>query len=103
MLDLLDTPAEERFEHIIHIAQRLFDSPYTLISLTDDCRQWFKFSQGLDANAPPRDISFCGHAILGEDISEVPDALQDARFADNPLVTGPPNIRFYAGAPLTSS
>lgn len=99
-LELLDTPAEERFDRITRIAQRLFDVPVSLISLIDSDRQWFKSRVGLGASETPRDISFCGHAILGDEIFEVPDALDDPRFADNPLVTGPPNLRFYAAAPL---
>ncbi|NMG76045.1 response regulator [Aromatoleum diolicum] len=100
-LELLDTPAEERFDRITRIAQRLFNVPITLISLIDSERQWFKSRQGVDVSETSREISFCGHAILGDDIFEIPDALNDPRFADNPLVTGPPDLRFYAAAPLT--
>lgn len=102
-LDILDTPAEERFDRITRIARRLFDVPIALISLVDADRQWFKSSQGLPVSETPRNISFCGHAILGPDTFYVPDALHDPRFVDNPLVTGDPNIRFYAGAPLEVS
>lgn len=101
-LDLLDTPAEDRFDRITRTAARLFDVPIALVSLVDSCRQWFKSRQGLDACETERDISFCGHAIHAGDILLVPDAHQDPRFADNPLVTGPPFVRFYAGAPLTT-
>ncbi|BAL24108.1 PAS domain S-box protein [Azoarcus sp. KH32C] len=101
-LDLLDTPPEERFDRITRIARRLFDVPIALVSLIDHDRQWFKSRQGLDATETPRDISFCGHTILAPDIFEVPDAFDDPRFADNPLVAGPPNIRFYAAAPLST-
>jgi len=99
-LDILDTPGEERFDRITRIAQRHFSIPIALVSLVDRKRQWFKSHQGVEASETPRDISFCGHAILGEDIFYIPNALEDPRFADNPLVTAAPNIRFYAGAPL---
>jgi PAS domain S-box-containing protein len=97
---VLDTAPEERFDRITRIAQASFRVEIALVSLVDADRQWFKSAQGLAATQTPRDISFCGHAILGEDIFEIPDALQDTRFADNPLVTGAPFIRFYAGMPL---
>ena len=99
-LSVLDTPAEERFDRITRIAQQHFRVPIALVSLIDSERQWFKSRQGLEAKETPRDISFCGHAILSEDILCIPNALADPRFADNPLVAGGPNIRFYAGAPL---
>lgn len=102
-LELLDTPAEERFDRITRIAQRLFDVPIVLVSLVDQCRQWFKSAQGLGASETPRDISFCGHAIHAGKVFVVENALADPRFADNPLVTGPPDIRFYAGAPLATA
>jgi len=102
-LQLLDSPAEERFDRITRSAKRHFQVPIGLVSLVDAERQWFKSRQGLDAAQTPRDISFCGHAILADDIFHVPNALVDRRFADNPLVTGPPDIRFYAGAPLRAS
>ncbi|WP_347362310.1 GGDEF domain-containing protein [Vibrio vulnificus] len=99
-LNILDTAAEERFDRVTRIARRLFDVPIALVSLVDEDRQWFKSCFGLDVSETPRDISFCGHAILGADTLIVEDASQDARFADNPLVTGKPHIRFYAGVPL---
>jgi len=99
-LNLLDTSAEERFDRYTRMAKRYFGVSIALVSLVDAERQWFKSRQGLAARETPRDISFCGHAILGSNIFHIPDTLKDPRFIDNPLVTGPPNIRFYAGAPL---
>ncbi len=101
-LRVLDTPAEERFDRITRIARDLFKVPIALISLVDADRQWFKSKTGLDAAQTPRSISFCGHAILGSEIFLVENALEDPRFLDNPLVVGPPGIRFYAGMPLQS-
>lgn len=102
-LCILDTPPEERFDRLTRVAKRYFQVPIALISLVDSDRQWFKSRQGLDASETPRDISFCGHAILDDKVLYIPNALEDDRFADNPLVTGPPDIRFYAGAPLHAS
>ncbi|UDL04712.1 GAF domain-containing protein [Marinobacter sp. CA1] len=100
---LLDSPAEERFDRLTRVAQRLFGVEIALVSLVDADRQWFKSRQGLDALETPRSVSFCGHAILNEDILVVENAAHDSRFHDNPLVCGSPNIRFYAGAPLHSA
>lgn len=97
---ILDTPAEERFDRITQFAMREFDMPMALVSLVDRDRQWFKSNFGIDAAETPRDISFCGHAILERNLLLVPDALRDERFHDNPLVVNKPWIRFYAGAVL---
>lgn len=101
-LRILDTPAEDRFDRITRMAKRFFDVEICLISLVDSQRQWFKSKQGLDACETSREISFCGHAILGEKAFVVNDASQDVRFSDNPLVTEGPEIRFYAGMPIHS-
>jgi PAS domain S-box-containing protein len=101
-LNVLDTPADERFDRITRLAQAYFKVPITLVTLVDAGRQWFKSNQGLGATETPRNISFCGHAILGDDVFYVPNTLLDQRFSDNPLVTGAPDIRFYAGAPLAA-
>ncbi|NNC63441.1 MAG: diguanylate cyclase [Gammaproteobacteria bacterium] len=101
-LKLLDTPPEERFDRVTRLARRVFGVPISLVSLVDADRQWFKSSQGLEATETPRDISFCGHAIVGDRIMVVNDATGDERFCDNPLVCGAPNIRFYAGYPLNA-
>ncbi|WAJ72059.1 PAS domain S-box protein [Catenovulum adriaticum] len=97
---LLDSLPEERFDRITRLVQQCFDVPIALISLVDMDRQWFKSKQGLNACETPREISFCGHAIAQQDIFEIPNALTDERFSDNPLVTNAPAIRFYAGIPL---
>ena len=99
-LDVLDTPAEERFDRLTRLARRLFDVPIALVSLVDQDRQWFKSRAGLDATETPRDVSFCGHTILDDRPLVVPNALDDARFADSPLVLAEPNVRFYVGWPL---
>ena len=98
---LLDTPAEERFDRITRMAQRLFNAPFALISLIDEDRQWFKSRQGLEMKETPRAFSFCAHAITGDGVFHVADAVDDARFSENRLVLGNPNIRFYAGCPIT--
>jgi len=100
---LLDTPAEERFDRITRMASRIFNVPIALVSLVDTNRQWFKSCIGLPVRETSRDISFCGHAILDDEVFVIPDASLDNRFADNPLVTSAPLIRFYAGCPLILS
>ncbi|MDH5631525.1 MAG: PAS domain S-box protein [Gammaproteobacteria bacterium] len=98
----MDTASDERFDRLTRLAQQLFDAPIALITLVDARRQWFKSAQGLSVSETGRDISFCGHTILSDDILEIQDARLDERFANNPLVVAAPNIRFYAGAPLHS-
>jgi len=99
-LGILDTPPEERFDRLTRMAKRLLGVPIALVSLVDENRQWFKSCFGLNVSETSRDISFCGHAILGNDLFIIPDTIMDERFADNPLVLNDPYIRFYAGCPL---
>jgi len=101
-LDVLFTPSEERFDRITRLASKLLGTPIALVSLIADKCQWFKSVHGLDATETPREVSFCGHAILGDNTFVVENAAQDPRFSDNPVVTGDPNVRFYAGHPLHS-
>jgi GAF domain-containing protein len=98
--EVLDTPVEPAFDRIVRLAALLLDVPITLISLIDAERQWFKSRHGLEATETPRALAFCDHAIRGHDVMVVADAAHDVRFRANPLVTGDPHIRFYAGAPL---
>jgi diguanylate cyclase (GGDEF)-like protein len=100
LLNLLDTPPEERFDRLTRLAKRLFDVPTALVTLIDTNRQWFKSRAGFEATDTPRNTSFCGHAILSDDLLLIDDARNDRRFNDNPFVTGAPYIRFYAGCPL---
>lgn len=97
---VLDTPAEARFDRITLLLARCLNVPIALISLVDAERQWFKSRQGLEAASTPRDVAFCAHAIRGVELFVVEDAREDARFAQNPFVQGAPHVRFYAGAPL---
>lgn len=99
-LDVLDTAPEERFDRVTRMAQRMFAVETCLIGLVDTDRVWFKSRQGLDAHEWPRPLSFSGHAILDDEIFIVGDAAKDPRFDDNPLVAGPPHIRFFAGCPI---
>ena len=97
---VLDTAPEPAFDRLARLASRLLETPIALVSLIDAERQWFKARVGLDTAETPREHAFCEHAIGDGAFLEVPDATRDARFVDNPLVQGPPHIRFYAGAPL---
>jgi GAF domain-containing protein len=99
-LGLIETPPEERFDRITRLAAALFDVPIALIALMERDREWFKSRCGLDLCEVPRDESFCGHSVYLRQPLVVADARLDERFADNPYVTGPPGVRFYAGHPL---
>ncbi|WP_439568326.1 sensor histidine kinase [Sphingopyxis sp.] len=97
---ILDTGPEEAFDRVTKMVADLFDAPIALVSLVDDCRQWFKSSYGLDASETSRDISFCQYVVAEDRPIIITDVMGDERFRDNPLVTGDPFIRFYAGVPL---
>ncbi|MBC7786442.1 MAG: diguanylate cyclase [Methylophilaceae bacterium] len=101
--DILDTMSESDFDDITLIASQICGVPMALISLVDSDRQWFKSALGIDLKETSRDISFCAHAINGDELFEIKDAISDIRFSNNPLVTGSTDVRFYAGMPLTTS
>lgn len=102
-LNILDSEPEERFDRITRLAQRLFGTPMVTVTLLDSDRAWFKSAQGVEGGEDLREVSFCQHAILSPGTTMVvEDARLDARFADNPRVTGDPNVRFYAGHPVTA-
>lgn len=98
--EIMDSAAEAAFDELTQLAAELFRAPVALVSLLDDRRQWFKSKVGVEISETPIELAFCAHAIDGDRVMVVPDARQDARFADNPFVTGETSVRFYAGAPL---
>lgn len=100
---ILDTPAEPEFDALVKEAAALMETPIALISLVDERRQWFKARIGLEVQETPRSVSFCTHAIVGDEVMIVPDASRDVRFMNNPLVIHDPSIRFYAGAVIKDS
>lgn len=102
-LDILDSEAERDFDEIVQLASRICEMPISLISLVDEDRQWFKARVGLDDTETDLSRSICSHAILQDEVFEVEDTLADPRTADNPLCSGSPHLRFYAGAPLITS
>src|SRR3989344_2507303 len=103
LLNLLDTKPEKRFDQITRIATKIFHVPISTLTLIDANREWFKSCQGLSKTEGDRAISFCGHALIEDEILVIQDTKKDERFADNPMVVGEPYIRFYAGVPIMSA
>jgi len=101
-IGILDSTREAFFDDLAYLAAEVCDTPIALVTFVDGTRQWFKSRVGLETVETPRDVAFCAHAILQGDIFEIPDSHLDERFAHNPLVTGYPDVRFYAGAPLVT-
>jgi GAF domain-containing protein len=97
---ILDSEPEQSFDDLVILAAHICQTPMAMLSLVDDHRQWFKSKFGVEVRETPRDVSICAHTIQQNDLFVVPDTLQDPRFRENPLVTGEPHIRFYAGTPL---
>jgi GAF domain-containing protein len=100
--EVLDTPPEKSFDNITFLAALICNTPIALVSLVDSNRQWFKAKFGVKVSETPRDISMCTHAIMHPELFIVRDTTKDPRFAQSPLVTRSPKIRFYAGAPIMS-
>ncbi|HVM76253.1 MAG TPA: GAF domain-containing protein [Candidatus Saccharimonadales bacterium] len=99
---ILDTEPEQSFDDLVILAAHICKAPIAMLSLVDDRRQWFKSTVGVQIRETPREISFCARAIQQDGLFIIPDAQEDPRFKDNPLVTGEPHMRFYAGAPLVN-
>jgi GAF domain-containing protein len=102
-LGILDTPPEERFDKLTRAATLIFHVPISTLTIIDAQREWFKSCQGLAQKEGDRAISFCGHALVENEMLVVTDAAKDERFADNPMVIGDPHIRFYAGVPIVGA
>lgn len=98
--ELLDTAYDEEFDDLVKLASQICNKPITTLTLMDSAKQWIKAKVGIDVSETDRETAFCAHTILQNDVLEVPDTTQDVRFENNPMVTGEPNLRFYAGVPL---